>query len=115
MIHDEPDGLNINLDCGSTHIQSLQQFVLANHLDIGFAFDGDADRCIAVDEQGNEVNGDLIMYLCARYMKERGTLRNNTVVTTVTVSYTHLDVYKRQPAGDLEWRFLPDTARIFDR
>ena len=100
VIHDEPDGLNINLDCGSTHIQSLQQFVLANHLDIGFAFDGDADRCIAVDEQGNEVNGDLIMYLCARYMKERGTLRNNTVVTTVMSNF---GLYKALDAAGIDY------------
>lgn len=100
VIHDEPDGLNINLDCGSTHIQSLREFVLANHLDIGFAFDGDADRCIAVDEQGNEVNGDLIMYLCAKYMKERGTLRNNTVVTTVMSNF---GLYKALEAAGIDY------------
>ena len=100
VIHDEPDGLNINLDCGSTHIKSLREFVLANHLDIGFAFDGDADRCIAVDEQGNEVNGDLIMYLCAKYMKERGTLRNNTVVTTVMSNF---GLYKALEAAGIDY------------
>jgi len=87
VIHDEPDGLNINDNCGSTHIDSLRELVLAKHLDIGFAFDGDADRCLAVDEQGRVVDGDLIMYLCACYMKERGMLRNNTVVTTVMSNF----------------------------
>ena len=74
--------------------------MLANHLDIGFAFDGDADRCIAVDEQGNEVNGDLIMYLCAKYMKERGTLRNNTVVTTVMSNF---GLYKALEAAGIDY------------
>ena len=61
MLHDEPDGLNINVDCGSTHIESLQKFVVEKGLDAGFAFDGDADRCFAVDELGNVLDGDLIM------------------------------------------------------
>ena len=87
VIHNEPDGLNINRDCGSTHIQSLQDLVRSQHLDVGFAFDGDADRCLAVDEKGNVVDGDLIMYICARYMKERGLLANNTVVTTVMSNF----------------------------
>ncbi len=83
MIHDEPDGLNINVDCGSTHIESLQRFVVEQGLDVGFAFDGDADRCFAVDEKGNVLDGDLIMYLCAVRMKEEGALIDNTVVATV--------------------------------
>ncbi len=83
VIHNEPNGLNINVDCGSTHVESLQEYVRENHLDIGFAFDGDADRCFAVDEQGNVVDGDHIMYICARQMKEAGALVENTVVATV--------------------------------
>ena len=83
VIHDKPNGLNINENCGSTHIQSLQELVKAEHLDVGFAFDGDADRCLAVDENGNVVNGDGILYLYGKYLKERHKLLNNTVVTTV--------------------------------
>ncbi len=102
-----PDGLNINVDCGSTHLGTLRQFVMENHLDVGFAFDGDADRCLAVDEKGNEVNGDHIMYLCARYMKERGTLGDSKVVTTVMSNmglYKALDElgigYEKTKVGD---------------
>ena len=91
MIHNEPDGTNINTNCGSTHIEELKKFVKEKQLDVGFAYDGDADRCIAVDDQGNEVNGDLIMYVCGKYMKEQGQLNNNTVVTTVM---SNLGLYK---------------------
>ncbi|MFR8003996.1 MAG: phosphoglucosamine mutase [Hydrogeniiclostridium sp.] len=87
VIHNEPNGLNINVDCGSTHIESLQKYVAENHLDIGFAFDGDADRCFAVDEKGNVVDGDQIMYICACKMKEEGTLLKDTVVATVMSNY----------------------------
>ncbi|MGN0298993.1 MAG: phosphoglucosamine mutase [Lachnospiraceae bacterium] len=87
VIHAEPDGLNINTNCGSTHIEVLQAFVKEKGLDIGFAFDGDADRCIAVDEKGNVVDGDLILYIYGRYMKERGKLLNNMVVTTVMSNF----------------------------
>ena len=83
MIHAEPDGTNINKDCGSTHIKNLQKYVVDNGLDVGFAYDGDADRCLAVDENGNLVDGDMIMYVCGCYMKECGKLANNTVVATV--------------------------------
>ena len=83
MIHNEPDGLNINVDCGSTHVESLRRFVAENGLDVGFAFDGDADRCFAVDEKGNVLDGDLILYLCAVDMKEKGALIGNAVVATV--------------------------------
>lgn len=83
LIHDEPDGLNINVDCGSTHIGSLQKFVVENGLDAGFAFDGDADRCFAVDEKGNVLDGDLILYACALYMKSKDALIDDTVVATV--------------------------------
>ena len=107
VIANRPDGLNINVDCGSTHLDNLKKFVLQNHLDVGFAFDGDADRCLAVDEKGNEVNGDHIMYLCARYMKENGTFGNSKVVTTVMSNmglYKALDElgigYEKTAVGD---------------
>lgn len=83
VIHSEPDGTNINRECGSTHIRYLQNFVTGQKLDIGFAYDGDADRCLAVDEQGNIVDGDAILYICGKYMKERGRLSKDTIVTTV--------------------------------
>ncbi|MBQ7333620.1 MAG: phosphoglucosamine mutase [Clostridia bacterium] len=83
VIGNEPDGLNVNEDCGSTHIQKLQKMVVEKHLDLGFAFDGDADRCIAIDEKGNIVDGDAIIYILSKRMKARGTLNDNTVVTTV--------------------------------
>lgn len=83
VINSEPNGININTNCGSTHIENLQKYVVENHLDVGFAYDGDADRCLAVDDCGNIVDGDLILYLCGKYMKERGELNNNTVVTTI--------------------------------
>ena len=82
-IHNEPDGININQGCGSTHMEVLQKYVVDNGLDVGFAYDGDADRCLAVDEKGNIIDGDLILYLCGVYMKERGELDNNTIVTTI--------------------------------
>ena len=91
VINNEPDGLNINKNCGSTHIERLQEFVLENHLDVGFAYDGDADRCMAVDENGQVVDGDLILYICGKYMKEQGLLRNNKIVTTVM---SNMGLYK---------------------
>ena len=87
VIHNEPDGLNINTNCGSTHIESLQELVKEKGLDVGFAFDGDADRCLCVDENGNVVDGDLIMYIYAAYLKSRGALEKNTVVTTVMSNF----------------------------
>lgn len=103
----EPDGTNINQDCGSTHIEGLQKFVVEKGLDIGFAFDGDADRCLCVDEKGKLVDGDQIMYVYARYMKERGKLVNNTLVTTVMSNfglYKALDElgirYEKTAVGD---------------
>lgn len=87
VINNTPNGLNINDNCGSTHIEHLQEYVKANHMDIGFAFDGDADRCLAVDEKGNLVDGDGILYLYGVYMKEREKLVNNTVVTTVMSNF----------------------------
>ena len=91
VIGDKPDGLNINKDCGSTHIEGLCKFVKENGCDIGFAYDGDADRCLAVDEEGKVVDGDLILYICGKYMKEQGLLYNKTVVTTVM---SNLGLYK---------------------
>ena len=87
VINDQPDGLNIHRDAGSTHIDGLRKFVTDQGCDVGFAFDGDADRCLAVDEKGNVVNGDQIMYLYSLYMKERGKLLTNTVVTTVMSNF----------------------------
>ena len=91
VINNEPNGTNINTDCGSTHIEVLQEFVKNNNVDAGFAYDGDADRCIAVDENGNIVDGDSIMYVCGVYMKEHGLLEGDTVVTTVM---SNLGLYK---------------------
>lgn len=91
VINHEPDGTNINTNCGSTHIEVLQEFVKEKKLDIGFAFDGDADRCIAVDENGNVVDGDLILYVCGKYLKEQGRLNGDTIVTTIM---SNLGLYK---------------------
>lgn len=83
VVGNEPDGTNINMGCGSTHIENLQKLVKEKNLDCGFAFDGDADRCIAVDENGMEVHGDFILYVCGKYLKECDKLQNNTVVATI--------------------------------
>ena len=87
VINAEPDGTNINNNAGSTHIGGLQKFVAENGLDVGFAYDGDADRCLCVDEKGNLIDGDAILYIYGKYMKERGKLENNTVVTTVMSNF----------------------------
>lgn len=87
VINAEPDGYNINMNAGSTHIEGLQKFVVENGLDVGFAYDGDADRCLAVDEKGNVITGDHILYIYGKYMKERGKLLTNTVVTTVMSNF----------------------------
>lgn len=91
VIHNQPDGTNINTNCGSTHMESLQKFVVENGLDVGFAYDGDADRCLAVDEHGNIIDGDLIMYICGKYMKECGQLHDDTIVTTIM---SNIGLYK---------------------
>ena len=91
VINSEPDGTNINRNCGSTHIHVLQEFVKEKKLDVGFAYDGDSDRCLAVDENGNEVDGDLILYVCGKYLKEQGRLNNDTIVTTIM---SNLGLYK---------------------
>lgn len=107
VINAEPDGYNINTDCGSTHIEHLQKFVVDNKLDIGFAYDGDADRCLAVDEKGNVITGDHILYIYGLYMKDRDKLINNKVVTTVMSNfglYKALDKvgieYEKTKVGD---------------
>ena len=107
VINAEPNGLNINLDAGSTHIEGLQKFVVEKGLDVGFAYDGDADRCLCVDEKGNVVNGDHILYIYGRYMKERGKLVTNTVVTTIMSNFglykalDELDIgYAKTKVGD---------------
>lgn len=87
VINAEPNGLNINRDAGSTHIEGLQKLVVEKGLDVGFAYDGDADRCLCVDEKGNVITGDHILYIYGRYMKERGKLLTNTVVTTVMSNF----------------------------
>ena len=107
VINAEPDGYNINKDCGSTHIEHLQKLVLEKGLDVGFAFDGDADRCLCVDDKGNVVTGDHIIYIYGLYLKERGKLLNNKVVTTVMSNfglYKALDKvgieYEKTKVGD---------------
>lgn len=107
VINAEPDGFNINTNCGSTHIEHLQKYVVDNHLDLGFAFDGDADRCLAIDEKGQLVTGDHILYIYAKYMKERGKLLNNKIVTTIMSNfglYKALDTlgikYEKTAVGD---------------
>lgn len=107
VIGNEPDGTNINMECGSTHIENLQKLVRENGLDAGFAFDGDADRCLCVDEHGNIVDGDLIIYIYGCYLKERGKLIGNKVVTTIMSNfglYKALDAagigYEKTAVGD---------------
>ena len=107
VINAEPDGYNINTDCGSTHIEHLQKFVVEKGLDVGFAYDGDADRCLCVDEKGNVITGDHILYIYGLYMKERDKLLNNTIVTTVMSNfglYKALDKvginYEKTKVGD---------------
>lgn len=96
VMNNEPNGLNINTDCGSTHIEHLQKFVADEKCDIGFAYDGDADRCIAVDKNGRVVDGDSIMYICGKYMKEQGSLFNNTVVTTIMSNFGLYKAFDRE-------------------
>jgi len=100
VINDRPDGLNINTNAGSTHIEGLQRYVKENGMDVGFAYDGDADRCLAVDENGELVDGDKIMYIYGRYLKERGELANNTVVTTIMSNF---GLYKALDDAGIEY------------
>lgn len=117
-INNQPNGININSGCGSTHIESLQAFVREGHMDCGFAFDGDGDRCIAVDEHGNVLDGDKIIYVCAKFMKDNGQLPNNTVVTTVMSNmglYKALEkegiAYEQTAVGD---RFVYESMKAND-
>ena len=96
VMGDEPDGFNINNGVGSTHIEGLQKFVVENHLDVGFAYDGDADRCLAVDEKGQILTGDHILYICGRHMREMGELPHNTVVTTVMSNFGLYRAFDRE-------------------
>lgn len=91
VIHNSPNGININLNCGSTHMEDLCAFVKENKCDLGFAFDGDADRVLAVDSNGNVIDGDVIMSICANHMKEKGTLKRNTLVATIM---SNLGIFK---------------------
>ncbi len=100
VINNQPDGTNINRGCGSTDIGGLQNLVVNNRLDIGFAYDGDADRCLAVDEKGNVVDGDRILYICGKYLKDEGLLRGNTVVTTVM---SNLGLYRAFEANGISY------------
>ncbi len=100
VINNQPDGLNINTNCGSTHIEGLQKFVVENGLDVGFAFDGDADRCLCVDENGDLVDGDAIIYIYGCYLKDRGKLLGNKVVTTVMSNF---GLYKALDAKGIEY------------
>ncbi len=99
-INADPDGLNINRDAGSTHIEVLAKYVRQKQLDIGFAFDGDADRCIAVDENGQVVNGDHMMYILAQHLRKNGELANNTVVTTIM---SNLGLYRALKNADIDF------------
>ena len=99
VMNDNPDGFNINTDCGSTHIEHLQKFVVDNKLDIGFAYDGDADRCLAVDEKGNVVTGDHIIYMYGKYLKERDKLVNNKVVATIMSNFGLFKALDREGIG----------------
>jgi len=96
IIHAQPDGFNINRNAGSSHMECLRKLVMEQGLDVGFAYDGDGDRCMCVDEQGKIVTGDHILYICGKYMKERGLLPGNRVVTTVMSNYGLWEAFKRQ-------------------
>lgn len=100
VVGNEPNGTNINMGCGSTHIENLKALVKEKNLDVGFAFDGDADRCIAVDENGNEVHGDFILYVCGKYLKECGKLQGNTVVATIM---SNLGLFKALDAAGIDY------------
>ena len=104
VINNSPDGLNINRGCGSTHIEAIQNYVIDNALDVGFAYDGDADRCLAIDEKGNIVNGDHIMFLCGKYMNEMGQLSDHCVVTTVM---SNMGLYKALEANGMRTEQTP--------
>ncbi len=100
VINNSPDGTNINTNCGSTHIEGLQKFVVENGLDAGFAYDGDADRCLAVDEKGNLVDGDMILYICGKYLRDNGKLNQDTIVTTIM---SNIGLYKALDAEGIKY------------
>lgn len=100
VLSNEPDGTNINDNCGSTHIENLMKYVKENGMDAGFAYDGDADRCLAVDENGELIDGDAIMYICGAYMKNQGQLKDNTIVTTVM---SNIGLYKALDKIDIKY------------
>lgn len=100
VINNTPDGTNINDGCGSTHPEALQKFVTEEKCDIGFAYDGDADRCFAVDENGRLINGDLILYICGKYLKNKGQLEKNTVVTTIM---SNIGLYKAFDSEEISY------------
>ena len=108
VINDDPDGYNINTECGSTHIEHLQKFVVEKGLNVGFAYDGDADRCLCVDEKGNVITGDHILYIYGLYMKERGKLLKNKVVTTVMSNF---GLYKAMDKAGIEY----EKTRVGDK
>ena len=101
VLNNAPNGMNINSNCGSTHIEVMQNYVNDNGLDVGFAYDGDADRCLAVDDKGNVVTGDHIMYVCGKYLKEMGQLDDDMVVTTVM---SNLGLYKALDAAGMKYQ-----------
>ena len=109
VINNSPTGLNINKDCGSTHIEALRRHVTENNLDCGFAFDGDGDRCIAVDENGNIIDGDKIIYICANYFKEKGELKDDTVVVTVM---SNIGLLKGLDKKDIKYEITPVGDRF---
>lgn len=118
VLSNTPNGININANCGSTHMENLQKFVRENKMDVGFAFDGDADRCLAVDEYGDVINGDVIMYICAKHLKNKGLLPDNTLVTTVMSNfglYKALDKlgikYEKTAVGD---RYVYENMKAND-
>ena len=108
IINAEPNGVNINADCGSTHMDGLRKCVIDNHCDLGFAFDGDADRCLAVDEKGELIDGDKILAIFSKYMKSMGILKNNTCVVTVM---TNLGFFKYAKANGI----VAATTKVGDR
>lgn len=118
VLNNTPNGININAKCGSTSMESLQKFVRENKMDVGFAFDGDADRCLAVDEYGDVINGDVIMYICAKHLKNKGLLPDNTLVTTIMSNfglYKALDKigikYEKTAVGD---RYVYENMKAND-
>ena len=117
VINNQPDGLNINMNAGSTHIDGLQKFVVENGCDVGFAYDGDADRCLCVDEKGNVITGDHILYIYGRYMKDRDKLVGNKVVTTVMSNFGLYKAFDELGIGyekKIEELFMNSIKKLFN-